>query len=152
MTRLDLHKNHSRIKKRSLQKGASGIFAQIASNEKKLFSLGLMHPEPVASFKPTPNPALNRTLSLASLDFVGCVCFTGNKERHDLLLGELQRVGISNPQVFWTFPSPYRNFVLSRIKHAKSLDELPGFWGAAIGHYQALKTAYELGATCALTC
>lgn len=80
------------------------------------------------------------------------VCYTGNRDRHDRVIVELDRVGIKNPHVIWTFPSPYRKFVLDRIPHIKELDEHPGSWGATIGNYRAVKTGYELGCKSILIC
>ncbi len=73
------------------------------------------------------------------------VCFTGKRERAQYLLEETSRMGINGVNVIWSYPSPYRKFILSRIPHIKDLDQHPGAWGATIGQYRAVKTAYELG-------
>lgn len=93
---------------------------------------------------------LTNSISLDKLDYIGAVCFTGNRERHKLLLDEFCRCKLPAPEVIWTFPSPYRNFVLSRINHLDTLDKHPGYWGAGIAHYRHLKIAYELGCSNAL--
>lgn len=74
-----------------------------------------------------------------------CICFTGKKYRADALMRELERVGIKDPHIIWTFPSPYRDFLLKRIPHIDELDKYPGAWGATLGNYFAIKTAHELG-------
>lgn len=78
------------------------------------------------------------------VDAVFAVCFTGNKRRYERLLEEANRVGIQDLTPIWMFPSPYRRFVLDKIPHVPLLEN-EGCWGATIGHYQAIKTAYELG-------
>ena len=105
--------------------------------------------EDILSNAVTPN-YISTTLPLDKLDYVGAVCFTGNTERHHLLMNEFARCGFPNPYVVWAFPSPYRKFILSRIRHLSSLDEHPGYWGAGLAHYQHLKIAYELGCKNAL--
>lgn len=72
------------------------------------------------------------------------ICFTGKKLRAEYLKSELSRVGIRDYVTIWTFPNPFRSFLLSRIPHIGELDDHPGAWGATIGNYIALKTAYEL--------
>ena len=84
------------------------------------------------------------------IDYVGAVCFTGNWERHSLLVKELSRVGIKNCEITWSMPSPYRNFLFQRIPHIKEMDKHPGYFGATAAQYIMLKKAYELGARTAL--
>jgi hypothetical protein len=78
------------------------------------------------------------------------VCFTGKRERASRVSSELRRVGVAEHTVVWEFPSPYRDFVLERIPHIDELASVPGAWGATIGQYRAVKTAYELGLSYAL--
>ena len=84
------------------------------------------------------------------VDYIGAVCFTGNWERYCLLVKELERVGIKNFQVIWSFPSPYRDLLFKRVPHIPDMDKRPGYFGATMGQYIALKNAYELGARTAL--
>lgn len=84
------------------------------------------------------------------IEGVFAVCYTGNAERHSRLMRELGRVGFNDVNVIWSFPTPYRQFVLKRIPHIKEMDAHPGYWGATIGQYYAIKTAYHLGMTRAL--
>lgn len=84
------------------------------------------------------------------IDYVGAVCFTGNWERHSLLVKELSRIGINNCEITWSMPSPYRNFLFQRIPHIKEMDKHPGYFGATASQYLMIKKAYELGARTAL--
>ena len=84
------------------------------------------------------------------IDYVGAVCFTGNWERHSLLVKELSRIGINNCEITWSMPSPYRNFLFKRIPHIKDMDKHPGYFGATASQYLMIKKAYELGARTAL--
>lgn len=83
-------------------------------------------------------------MKLGDIDAVFAVCYTGNRERHYRLIKELKRVGIGDVNVIWSYPSPYRKFVLDRIPHIPCLDQKPGYWGATIAHYRAIKTACHL--------
>ena len=60
-------------------------------------------------------------------------------------MGELNRMGIEDVRVIWSFPTPYKRFVLSKIPHIHCLEEKPGYWGCTIAQYEAVKTAYHLG-------
>lgn len=73
------------------------------------------------------------------------VCFTGKRERASRVSSELRRVGVAEHTVVWEFPSPYRDFVLERIPHTGEISAVRGAWGATLGQYRAVKTAYELG-------
>ena len=73
------------------------------------------------------------------------VCYTGNQRRASLLKAEMERIGIPDFKTAWSFPSPYREFLLSRIPHEPQLSRQPGTWGATLAHYFVIKTAYELG-------
>lgn len=72
------------------------------------------------------------------------VCYTGNMRRHDALMLELERVGLT-AEVVWSFPTPYKKFLLSKIPHIAELDTHPGSWGATLCHYEAIKLAYVRG-------
>lgn len=91
-----------------------------------------------------------KPLKLAEVDYIGAVCFTGNKERYEFLMKEIERCKLPRPNVVWTFPTPYRELILKSIPHLPSLETHPGYWGAGIGHYQHIKIAYELGCETAL--
>jgi GR25 family glycosyltransferase involved in LPS biosynthesis len=78
------------------------------------------------------------------------VCFTGKRERASRVASELRRIGVAEHTVVWEFPSPYREFILEHIPHIDELESVPGAWGATIGQYRAIKTAYELGLPYAL--
>lgn len=87
-----------------------------------------------------------------SIGFCAAICFTGNKERKEHLLTELSRIGIRNPYIVWSFPTPYKDFIIRRIPHCKEMDEHPGYVGATFAHYSAVKIAYELGYDKAFIC
>ena len=84
------------------------------------------------------------------IDYIGAVCFTGNWERYCLLVNELNRVGITEYHITWSFPSPYRDLLFKHVPHIPDMDKRPGYFGATMGQYIALKNAYELGARTAL--
>ena len=75
---------------------------------------------------------------------VYAVCYTGNPRRHESLMAELRRVGLT-AEVVWGFPTEYKQFMLSKIPHIRNLDVHPGSWGATLCHYAAIKIAYERG-------
>lgn len=89
-------------------------------------------------------------MHLKDIDFTTAVCYTGNKTRKHLLTKELARIGINDPHIIWSFDTPYRNFLLSKIPHIPELNTHPGYWGATLSHYSALKISYALGASSAL--
>jgi hypothetical protein len=79
------------------------------------------------------------------IDACFAVCFTGYKDRAPRLLGELKRAGIDDVDVIWNFPTPYDNFIMSRIPVLPVIKKKPGYFSAGMGQYRAMKTAYHRG-------
>lgn len=99
----------------------------------------------LASPRSRPAPRLSSVMKKEDIEGVFAVCYTGNAERQSRLMRELGRVGFDDVNVIWSFPSPYREFILRRMPHELCLDQKPGYWGCTIAHYCAVKTAYHLG-------
>lgn len=77
-------------------------------------------------------------------DFKAACLFTGYKNRECGLFNELDRVGIDSVNRLWQFPTPFDS-ILKRATKGK-LSMHGGFFNSGMGHYRAIKTAYELGA------
>jgi len=77
-------------------------------------------------------------------DFKAACLFTGYKNRERSLFNELDRVGIDRVNRLWQFPTPFDS-ILKRATRGK-LSMHGGFFNSGMGHYRAIKTAYELGA------
>jgi len=87
------------------------------------------------------------------IDRIFYVCFTGYPDR----ARKMERVAAkasaalgAPAERIWQFPSPWNRWVLDRVPHIGFLDTHPGCFGAGLGQYRAIKTAYELGAQGAL--
>lgn len=82
------------------------------------------------------------------IDRVFRVCYTGYPDRAERLReatsAYLAPLG-APAETVWQFPSPWERWILDRAPHIPFLDSHPGCFGAGIGHYRAIKTAYELG-------
>lgn len=76
-------------------------------------------------------------------DFKAACLFTGYKNREKGLFDELDRVGIEGVNRLWQFPTPFDS-IMRRFVRGK-LGLKPGFFNGGMGHYRAIKTAYELG-------
>jgi len=75
---------------------------------------------------------------------VGVVCYTGYINRFSRLEEELSRVGISDYQTYWDFPSPYKEALKSKITKTSFVAK-NGAFSIAMNHYRAIATAYHLG-------
>lgn len=73
------------------------------------------------------------------------LCYTGYKERQARVVKELDRVGISEYDTMWSFPTPYDEWEMKNIRHIVFFDTHKGCWNVTKNHYRAIKTAYELG-------
>ena len=87
------------------------------------------------------------------IDRIFYVCFTGSPDR----AAKMERVAAkasatlgAPAERIWQFPSPWNRWVLDRTPHIGFLDDHPGCFGAGIGQYRAIRTAYELGSQGAL--
>ena len=76
-------------------------------------------------------------------DFVAACLFTGYRQREKPLKTELERVGLGNAMIMWQFPTPFDD-ALKRFTHG-GISLRTGFFNSGMGHYRAIKTAYELG-------
>lgn len=80
------------------------------------------------------------------IDAAFTIFFTGYKERFPHMLGELERTGLVDwTHAVWQFPTPYDAWERSKLPHTAELQQRPGMWNTAKGHYRAIKTGYELG-------
>ena len=77
-------------------------------------------------------------------DFKAACLFTGYKERSEGLKKELDRVGLGDAQLLWQYPSPLDSVLRRQARGRNGLRQ--GFFSCGMGHYRAIKTAYELGA------
>lgn len=87
------------------------------------------------------------------IDHIFYVCFTGYADR----AAKMERVAAKAAAALgapaervWQFPSPWNRWILDRVPHIGFLDSRPGCFGATIGQYRAIRTAYELGSQGAL--
>lgn len=80
-------------------------------------------------------------------DKVFTLAFTGLPDRARLLDAELERVGLKAERI-WQFPTPYDRAIQSVVWCGGGMQCIP-YFNSGMGHYRAVKTAYELGArTC----
>ena len=76
-------------------------------------------------------------------DFKAACLFTGYRERAESLSVELERVGLVDVRRLWQFPSPLDITLIRCARGGMGLRR--GFFSCGMGHYRAIKTAYELG-------
>lgn len=78
-------------------------------------------------------------------DFTVSLCYTGNRARVPPLDAELERVGLEPDVRIWNVPCPFERKVLDGVV---ARPEMRGgaLLNSGLGHYRAVKTAYELGA------
>ena len=57
---------------------------------------------------------------------------------------ELERVGLSDADRQWNFPSPLDKVLLRNLGHIPSI-ERGGYMNCTMGHYRAISTAYHMG-------
>ena len=87
------------------------------------------------------------------IDRIFLVCYTGYADRAERLREAVEpylRPLGAKTETIWQFPSPWEKWILDRVPHIPFLDSHPGCFGASVGHYRAIKTAYELGSQGAL--
>ena len=78
-------------------------------------------------------------------DYIGLVCYTGYKDRVELLKPELKRVGLDEKVNFhWDCPSEFRKKLFAAVKKSPFCGT-GGCFNMTVQHYTILKTAYELG-------
>lgn len=78
-------------------------------------------------------------------DFRAACLFTGYRNRERGLREELDRVGMSDVHWMWQFPTPLDSILRRSTSGRLGLN--PGFFSCGMGHYRAIKTAYELGSS-----
>ncbi len=78
-------------------------------------------------------------------DYKAVCLFTGYKSRAEKVGAELGRVGLGDAARLWQFPTPFDAILRRKVRSAGAAGR-PGFFNSGMGHYRALKTAYELGA------
>lgn len=111
---------------------------------------------PVAATEPTFDVLMLRPLNapldgghpdlMPMVDAAFTIFFTGYKERFPHMLRELERTGLVDwTHAVWQFPTPYDAWERSKLPHTAELQQRPGMWNTAKGHYRAIKTGYELG-------
>lgn len=76
-------------------------------------------------------------------DFKAACLFTGYRHREGPLKNELERVGLEDTRILWQFPTPFDEVLKRRVYGRMGLKK--GFFNSGMGHYRAIKTAYELG-------
>lgn len=79
-------------------------------------------------------------------DFVVSLCYTGNAKRVPPLDAELARVGLVPDVRTWNVPCPFERKLLAGVAASQDMKRHPGLLNSGLGHYRAVKTAYELGA------
>lgn len=79
-------------------------------------------------------------------DFVVSLCFTGNQVRVPPLDAELERVGLRPDLRIWNVPCPFEKKLLAGTAACPEMKKTGGWLNSGLGHYRAVKTAYELGA------
>lgn len=78
-------------------------------------------------------------------DYIAVICYTGYKTRFYELLPELRRVGLSNKvHIHWDFPSVYRDRLFNAVGKS-SYNAKGGSFFMGVNHYNAIKTAQQLG-------
>lgn len=78
-------------------------------------------------------------------DYVGVLCYTGYKDRAELMKQELARIGLlEKAHLHWDFPSKFRE-VLDRSVGKTKFCRKPGCFNMTVSHYAIVKTAFELG-------
>lgn len=77
-------------------------------------------------------------------DFKAVCLFTGYKDRAASIGNELERVGLGDSERLWQFPTPLDSVLIRNVRGGMGLR--PGFFNCGMGHYRAIKTAYETGA------
>lgn len=83
-------------------------------------------------------------INWSRFDYIGAVCFTGYRDRYELLARELERVGIKNCHVNWDFPSPYKEVLLNHVPMTR-FNRKKGCFYVGLNNYMAIATAYNLG-------
>ena len=78
-------------------------------------------------------------------DFKAVLNFTGYAERAQAMDAEFARVGLDGVYRIWQFPCPFDRVLQASVPINRMMHS-PGFFNSVIGHYRAVKTAYELGA------
>lgn len=86
----------------------------------------------------------DKTKIWSMFDFKAACLFTGYKNREAALMKELERVGLGDAKIMWQFPTPFDAVMRRNVKGKAALRT--GFFNSGMGHYRAIKTAYELGA------
>ena len=77
-------------------------------------------------------------------DKVFTLGFTGLPLRAELMDAELSRVGLAAERI-WQFPTPYDRALQRTVRCKAGMQSIP-YFNSGMGHYRAVKTAYELGA------
>ena len=81
----------------------------------------------------------------ARFDEIFVITCAKYKERMDYLSAELERVGISKYHLIIDIESPIKEIVRKHVRTSSFLQQ-KGPFACYLGHYRAIKTAYELGA------
>ena len=77
-------------------------------------------------------------------EFKASLNFTGYAERAVATDKEFRRVGLEGIHRIWQFPNPFDGIVQRSVLTNRAMQG-KGFFNATMGHYRAIKTAYELG-------
>ena len=87
------------------------------------------------------------------IDRIFYVCFTGYPER----AARMERVAAkaaaalgAPAERIWQTATPWNRWILERAPHDPFMDRRPGCFGATVGQYRAVRTAWELGSQGAL--
>lgn len=78
-------------------------------------------------------------------DYRAACLYTGYMSRVDGLSSELERVGLSDVNKLWQFPTPLDNLLIGNTRGKWGVRR--SFFSCGMGHYRAIKTAYELGSS-----
>lgn len=78
-------------------------------------------------------------------DMIIALSYTGYKDRQPVLQAEFERVGLSGRvELFWNYPSPFDMRFANSIRLHQTIGK-PSHFNEVMGHYRAMKTAFELG-------
>lgn len=78
-------------------------------------------------------------------DYIALICYTGYKTRYYELLPELKRVGLFDKiHIHWDFPSVYRDKLFNCVGKS-TYNAKGGSFFMGVNHYNAIKTAQQLG-------
>lgn len=78
-------------------------------------------------------------------DFRCALAYTGYADRQPAIDAEIARVGLTDVHRVWQFPNPFYSTLRAKVRRSRSMAH-PGHFSCTLGHYRAVKTAYELGA------